>query len=395
MIRIKSALLCGLTASLMLAPLTAGALRRGDTGGTETAQRGSETRTAAPAAPPDARRRHETNTNGLPQGVTTFRGSLSGYRTIEMELRRVGNQLSGSYAYDGIGQRLTLAGQIDAQGNLTLAERDPRGAQTGRFAGRVIASRNDEEPELRIEGRWSRPNGSGALEFWLREQRIEFANGLRVTSRVIENRRYSVRAVYPQLVGGDAAVASGVSAFNRQISDTVSRAVREYLAEQDDSGRQSFATDYEVLLATGNLISVWMTHDWCCGAHPEWNSYGVTYDLRAGRELQLADLFKPNTPYLEAIARHSLDAINRRARELEAEAARSEGRPHANDPSSSLYTLEELPDAGTPGWAMARRGLAVYYPFPHVAAIFRRNFVPYSALREFLRPDSAAAPFLE
>ena len=396
MIRMKSALLCGLLAALAL--LTAYAPRGGVASDTEMAQPGAETQTATPAARPYAHSHQETNTGSLPQGLTTLRGSLSNQRTIEMELRRAGNQLSGSYAYDGIGQRLALDGQIDAEGNLTLTERDPRGARTGRFVGRVEANNSDEEPNLRIEGKWSRPDGSGELEFWLREQRIEFANNLRVTNRVIENRRYAVRAVYPQLVGGDASVASGVRAFNQQISDRVSRAVREYLADPGEPGRRSYSTNYEVLLARGNLISVWMTHDWCCGAYPDWQSYGVTYDLRAGRELRLEGLFRPNTSYMEAIARHSLEEINRRGRELEAEEAeeaRREGQPPANDPPSSLYTLEELLNLGPPDWAMTPRGLVVYYSFPHVAAIFRRNFVPYSALRELLRPDSAAAPFLE
>ncbi len=349
----------------------------------EAARRESGSTSPDPAA---ATQRVETRANLLP-AVSSFRASL-GSRGIEMQLRRDGEKVSGTYAYDGINENLTLTGQIDAQGKLTLAEFDAKRKQTGKFDCHVEVA-PDGESGISINGNWARPDGSGQTSVALSEQHVDFTNGLRVVSKVIRNGKYDVAASYPQLVGGNAAVAAGVQKFNQQIAALVSENVRQFVADDPPPGKSSYETFFNVLLATDDLISVEISEEsYSGGAYPNHYYYPLTYDLRAGREVQLEELFKPGSKYTEAILRYCLDSMNKSARESKEEEARREGKPRPTS-DEPLFSAEAVTEWKT--WAMTRRGLIVYFDFTHVIAAYNRQFVPYRVVADDLKPDSPAA----
>src|ERR1700694_67834 len=64
--------------------------------------------------------------------VRVYRGSV-GESHFQMRLSIQGNNISGAYSYDSIGEDIKLTGHLDDQGKLELAEFGEKGKQTGKF----------------------------------------------------------------------------------------------------------------------------------------------------------------------------------------------------------------------------------------------------------------------
>ena len=307
-----------------------------------------------------------------------YRGSV-GNSHIQMNLNIQGNNVSGTYFYDGIGEDLKLVGHIDQQGRLELAE-SANGKPTGKFT-----CKRKLGDEIGSECSWSKPDGTREAFVTLEEQYIAFTNGLQISPKTISNRRTGVGVSYPQLTG-NSALGAGAQSFNRRILALTQAAIKEF---SPIDGRGTFDTNYNVLLGTDDLISIEMTeYSDAGGAHPNDRFWSLTYDLSANKELKFDDLFKPGSDYNAAIAKYVVADIDRRAVAIEQEEARSEGRkPNQRDePPISMEQLSELS-----GWAMTPKGLVVYFDFAHVMAVFDKTFVPYSVVNEYLKPNGPAA----
>src|SRR5437016_11870756 len=64
--------------------------------------------------------------------VRVYRGSV-GESHFQMRLNIQGNNVSGAYSYDSIGEDIKLTGHVDDHGRLELAEFGEKGKQTGKF----------------------------------------------------------------------------------------------------------------------------------------------------------------------------------------------------------------------------------------------------------------------
>ncbi|MBC7797727.1 MAG: hypothetical protein H7Z37_12715, partial [Pyrinomonadaceae bacterium] len=149
--------------------------------------------------------------NGVP-----FRGVLSG-KTIEMNLKRDGNALSGTYLYSKIRKNLTLRGTIDAENKFDLQEFDEANRQTGVFKGEWKTDPN--EAGITLVGTWHKPNAptkENGLFFTLSEQMINFSNDEKIVTRIINNdlkaKRLELTAEYPEITN---ASSSGIKGFNQ------------------------------------------------------------------------------------------------------------------------------------------------------------------------------------
>ena len=319
------------------------------------------------------------------QSATTekvYRGSI-GNSHIQMRLNIQGNNVTGTYFYDSVGEDLKLTGHLGDQGQLELAEFGAKGKQTGKFVcKRKLADEIDSECS------WSKADGTRAALVTLDEQYMAFTNGLQITPKTIINRKTGVGVSYPQITGS-APLSAGAQSFNRRILALVQEAIKGF---EPIDGRGSFETNYNVLLGTNDLISIEMAEYYDGGgAHPNNRFWSLTYDLSGNKELKLEDLFKPDSDYKTAIANYVVADIDRRAAALEQESARSEGRkPKERD--EPLVSTEQLSELS--GWAMTPNGLVVYVDFPHVMAFFDRNFIPYRIVNEYFKPNGAAARFL-
>lgn len=357
--------------SLLLLLSGCAARRAGESGtaATAAAQPGAEA-SASPAS--DA----GTNEAARPAG-RIFRGTLA-ERPIEMRLERDAVNLRGAYSYDGIGQELSLRGRIDSQGNLSLQEFDANGKQTGQFKGKLSEESEPEPSAAIIEGNWTQPNGSHETYVYLTEQHLEFTRGLRIVPKNIREKRPNINASYPQIVGGND---SSFAKFNQQAEAIVTKAIREFKDGEPAPDRSSYTASYNILLATDDFISMEIAEDsYSGGAHPSSAYYTLNYDLRAGRELQLADLFKPGANYQKSIQQYALKDMNARARGQ----AERENMP-ADQSAEPLFDADQLSDWTT--FAVTRKGLYVYYDLPHAVAAFSREFIPARIFKEHLNPQ--------
>lgn len=323
----------------------------------------------------------------------TFRGTLGKYR-VQMSLRRAGDALSGSYFYEHVrGGRLRLEGALEGGGRFTLREFDPAGAQTGLFKG---AWDSGDESEVSLSGEWSRPDGTRKTEFSLSETFVAFTGDARLITRELKDAdkrlKFEISIEYPQLEGATAARAADFNEAARSLASKEAadfrKGVAQHLAEYKDSPPSEVGNylelHYYVNYADDRLISVGFYEDtyYTGAAHPNHSTVVLNYDLKAGRTLRLADLFRPGSGYLKTISDYCI-------RELK------------GDSDSDGGLIEEGASAKSENyrnWLVKRQGLEItfdpYQVGPYVAGP-QYVTVPYKALAGVINPAGPLAPFLK
>ena len=253
---------------------------------------------------------------------THFKGSVAQAR-FEMTLRREGNNLSGSYFYakSGSTNKLSLRGEINADGNFTLQEFDSSGRQTGEFKGTWKDEPN--ESGVSLEGEWKKPGDKEGQGFSAYEQMVSFTNGTRIINRQLNEslkaKRIDLTAEYPELVGGTNAAG-----FNQLVKFRVTNELADFkkqmmgLSAADlkmlPQGMNNYLEiGYGIEYADNDLISVnFQEGNFTGGAHPNYNSFTITYDLKNGREIKLPELFKPGAKYLKAVSDYATKDLQSR-----------------------------------------------------------------------------------
>jgi hypothetical protein len=77
-------------------------------------------------------------------------------------------------------------------------------------------------------------------------------------------------------------------------------------------GSYFLGTTYKLLYATPELLSVAITEESYTGyLNSDWSTIPLNYDLKAGKPLDLADLFKPRSKFLEAIASYCVSELEK------------------------------------------------------------------------------------
>src|ERR1043166_536029 len=306
-----------------------------------------------------------------------YRGSI-GDSHIQMRLDFNGSEGKGTYSFDHVGRDLNGPRHLN-NGALELIEMSGK-QKTGKFVcKKPLADQMDSECT------WSKIDGTRESMVTLEEQHFAFTDGLQITPRMINNRRTGVTVSYPQITGS-GPLPAGAQAFNRRILVLAQKKIGEF-APID--GKGVFDTNYNILLGTNELISVEMMEYYDGGgAHPNNSFWSLTYDLKGNKELKFEDLFKPNSDYNAAIARYVVADIDKRARAVEEDDARSSGRkPEPREgPLVGMDQLNELS-----AWGITPKGLVVYFDFPHVIAFFDKTTVPYSVVQPFLKTDGPVA----
>jgi len=275
-----------------------------------------------------------------------------------------------------------------------MQESDDAEKQTGEFKGKWKQEPN--EAGATLEGEWLKPGqkseGSG---FFAWEQMVYFTT-TQITTREIKEsikaKKAEISAEYPELSGSE-----GVAGFNQLAKARVTSSLAEFkkmLAGETPAdikllGEMGNYIDvgYDVEYADDDLISVSFGEDtFTGGAHPNHGTFTLTYDLKAGRELKLADLFKPGSKYLATIASYSI-------RDLKAR----------KDPDSGEnlgLAQDDWEDGAKPtadnyrNWNVTKKGLLINFPPYQVAAYAagpQTVIIPYSQLKDIALPDGALA----
>src|SRR5437773_3073151 len=149
--------------------------------------------------------------------MRTFRGAV-GSNHIQMSLHFDGNNITGQYSYDRVGEDINVKGFLDREGRLELIEFGQKNKPTGKFS----CKKWFVDPIDR-ECYWSKPDGSGESFVSLNEQSIAL-NGLKITPRVITNRVKGVTVSYPQLES-TGALSAAAQKFNRRMLALTQKAI--------------------------------------------------------------------------------------------------------------------------------------------------------------------------
>jgi len=329
-----------------------------------------------------------------------FRGTIASL-SIEMQLLRDGERLTGTYFYPRIGKNITLTGTVDKDNHVTLNEADESGKQTGVFKGKWQTAVDSPDPAIyEIEGKWSKPDGSKATEFIVTQQPYEFTGNVQVTSKVVKDANkqkfYSVNAEYPQ-IDGDARF----DGFNKEARALISKDVAAFKTSEttgDAAGPGDFPSEnqtstldagYDFHLANDNLISVAFTEGTYSRGAAHGNSLTavINYDVKNGKKLALADLFKDKSKYLSVIAAYCQKELKDRAKKPDA------------------MVLEELIETGAGpradnyrAWNITKKGLWITFD-PYQVAAYAAGpqyiLVPYAVLKDIIKPDGPIAMYAQ
>lgn len=128
---------------------------------------------------------------------------------------------------------------------------------------------------------------------------------------------YQITVQTPTLTGSDDP---RVKKFNDEMTALIANAVADFknnltqMPPSPLSVSSSFDVKYELLSPPGNIFSIkFDTMGYVSGAaHPYHLSYTSNYDLEAGKDIALADLFLPNSDYLETIANYCAAQLSMR-----------------------------------------------------------------------------------
>jgi len=300
-----------------------------------------------------------------------YRGTVGG-KNVEMKLTRAGDQVTGTYSYDAIGGSLTVKGSFSGD-KITLSEYDSTTRMTGKFEGSYVVD-NPTESVGAIAGTWKSAKGKTEFQFSLTEQPIEFTNGLVIKPKYLNDKRDEVRVSIPQLTGTNS---KAVTVFNTSVNAMLMKDINEYKSIPPERGKSYYEGDYQILLATNDLVSFEINASaYSGGAHPWAVHFGMTYDMKAGREIKFEELFKAKSNYKDVLFNAAKKRLNERFKQ--------EGMGEDEIP------IEREQIDNLVAWGMSRKGVVIYLPFPHVAEAFSRVFIPFSDLKTVLNPNGPA-----
>lgn len=321
-----------------------------------------------------------------------FKGSIGSTLGLQMKLVREGEKLSGAYSYQKVGTPIDIRGTIDKNGAVVIDEFDSGGTQTGTFKG---LWNEDENGLIAIAGNWTKPNSDKKTAFSLHEEPIEFSRGVEIMARQIKENnkklKYEIDVQYPQLSGSGSP---NYEKFNQTVRGLVTKKVAGFKTEMaptaDDpppTELESLGSDlsiaYTIALAKDDLISVVLdVGSYSAGAaHPNSYSETMNFDLRNGKLLKLADLFQPGSKYLQTIAAYCVADLKK------------QGKQKGEESMLDDDWIERGAGADAENyssWTIGKKGLGITFDPYQVAAYAagpQHVLVPYSALKEIIKPD--------
>ena len=196
---------------------------------------------------------------------------------------------------------------------------------------------------------------------------------------------FTVKAQIPALQGSNDP---RVTNFNNEMSLLTQEEIAKFkdnviqTRPLPGSSGSSYEQQYKLLSPPGNLISLQfqITIYIYKTAHPSTHSRTVNYDLQAGTDIRLGQLFLPGSDYLQRIANYCITQLKT--------------RKIGFDPSSS--GVQPLP-ANYGNWNITADGLLITFNENQVAAFAagaQQVVVPYSELQADIDPHGALAGYL-
>ncbi len=128
---------------------------------------------------------------------------------------------------------------------------------------------------------------------------------------------YTIKADVPVLTGSTDPRVKNFNVEMRAVVDDAIATFKENLAglvPTPNSTVSTFEMHYSVVSPPGNVISVRFSIQtyYSGAAHPGDSSSTATYDLEAGKDVSMSDLFLPNTDYLTPISKYCIAQLSTR-----------------------------------------------------------------------------------
>lgn len=197
--------------------------------------------------------------------------------------------------------------------------------------------------------------------------------------------RYTIKARYPQATG--AGRDARLLKLNRELRSLIAKEVADFKTdfaapEERLSEGSYFDADYTVSFATNDLVSIGfgVSTYFEGAAHPNHNTLVFNYDLSTGKNLSLANLFKPNSNYLSVISGYAVEALKKKL---------------GPDPDAEwIERGAGASDENYQNWNVTRDGLEVTFDAYQVASYAEgphEVVVPYAILKDVIDPDGPLA----
>lgn len=153
-------------------------------------------------------------------------------------------------------------------------------------------------------------------------------NGLRLVPEQVklksESKSYDIDVSFPQILPTPYTDTANIERVNQQIKDVATKLYKwpldpgaQLSNSQVHSGiRNTVNFTYHVGLATDSVLSlnfVGYSYNGAASRQMQ-DGFSINYDLTSGKQLKLADLFKPHSKYLEFLSGHCLTEISKRTR---------------------------------------------------------------------------------
>jgi hypothetical protein len=144
--------------------------------------------------------------------------------------------------------------------------------------------------------------------------------------------------------------------------------------------------------AAKDILSIYASANYYCGGPYPTNdaNMSLTFDLRTGKKVQFAELFKSYDVNKDQILKIIFARQLARTEKLLAAGRKSDESSNCEE-NSDLFTLEILRDSEY-AYNFSEKGLVVQPQWPHVVeACAERVTVPYQQLMEFAAPNGILA----
>ena len=196
---------------------------------------------------------------------------------------------------------------------------------------------------------------------------------------------YTITAQIPTIKNTDPRA----TAFTAEMQNFVQGLIADFKKNMASMGpppiqaTSSFDVRYQVVSPPGNILSInYQTEGYVAGmAHPYHLIYTVNYDLEAGKDITLSDLFLPNTDYLGALSKYCAAQLNTRNIDFQ---DFSQGA----DPTADNYK----------NWNITPDGLMITFDEYQVAAYVagpQTVTIPYSELKSLIDPSGPLGSFVK
>jgi len=257
------------------------------------------------------------------------------------------------------------------------------------LAKQEVVSQPKQESAADSQTLSARDRGAEAFE-----SAINLSNGRRFETRTIEKlltkTKFSIGADYPHLVGDHSAAAR---TFNQAAYALVASDINPYLKDKRDLEKEKRShwkeveeyhnISHKVIFASDKVVSVLFYADgylWGA-AHGYHYPLVLNYDLKRGRMLKLADLFKPGSKYLQTIASYCLDDLSR---QLDMTPEQIQGWSGRATPTLKNYRA----------WVLTPKGLVIIFEEYQVTSYTGgepKVLIPYERLSDIINSRGVLA----